>query len=379
MITSLYAPTRGIDFVAVTCVTDSSTPVRLSVPGGGETRWIEAEHAPIRARDGWYWRFALRDLTPGTRARVVAEQGAQVSRWLSVATLARPAGTHRLRLGIIADPHCTATRASTGSKRYADSYALFAQALDDLVRRGVHAVILAGDVTDDGSAEQLGSCRRLIAQCPVPVHPIIGNHDRHAERFLQAMNLERGYRSIVLGGVHLVLLHTQSASDLAPQSAQLRWLRTTLAEHPDLDTLVFSHYPLADHPYQARESSRCIHNWRAVAALLGRQPRVRAAFAGHKNLPTRTNVRGVAHVVCPQPIRTPCGYDVVDVYDTGLTRTIHEIPALTVLADARTATDAQERDYRYGLETARNFTLVFDDAQAPAPPVHAGGAFDAGL
>ena len=360
MIHELYVPTRGVDFLQLAAVTDSADPVQVTLEHEGAVITDVPACRPIHHHNQFYWQFHIADLAPNTRYVIQAWQVAGRPRQVIVNTLVRPAGARKLRLGILADPHCTGDRPSN-ARLYAQSFDLFEHSLQRLVDRGAQAIIVPGDLTDAGSQDQLDRCRQLCRQCSVPVHPIVGNHEYQPQRFLDTFKLGEGYRSLTIQGVHLVLLHTHSANDLSPSSHQLRWLAADLAEHAAQDTLVFSHFALVRHPYQAREKNPCIHNHHDVADLLARHPQVRAAFAGHKNIPTRTDQGHVAHMTCPQICRAPCSYDLVDLYDEGLVRHIFEIDESHLLAQSKAQfSQPEDAAYRFGLESGRNFSVTYD-------------------
>jgi len=374
MIKELYCPTRGTDAVVLTCITEGREPVRVEATCGEAAVTARALHPPVSVGRGRGYHFVIDGLSPRStvHARVQATDG--LEHQVRATTLEAPPGPRLARLGIVADAHLTADAPDT-YRLYAHSRELLASTLARLKAAGCDAIVALGDLTDRGTDEQLAEGKTMLAGCGVPTLAIVGNHEYVPERFLEVFGLKRGYRSVTVGGCRLLLLHTHGPTDLGPRSRQLKWLAAELDREPDRPTVVMSHYQLADHEYLSRERSRTVANWRAVADLLGSRPGVLAAFAGHKNVPSRTEHAGVTHAVCAQPCQAPCGFEVVDVYATGVVRQTHEIDRLDLLQRSAAALGSKgPPHYRYGLERARNFTALRGAVMSPADRVAASVA-----
>ena len=207
------------------------------------------------------------------------------------------------------------------------------RSLNQLSKFGASFVVILGDLTHEGSPDQIEECQRLLATSPVPVHLMIGNHDEDAARFLQAFDLGPGYYYFDHADLHFVCLRTHPARDLSAADQQWTWLKTDLAAHADRDTFIFSHYSLIRHPYlyRIKDTKQEVENPAEICALRRSHTKVRAAFAGHKNIPSRTDDGHVTHLLCPRIVHYPCGFDVVDVYEGGLVRQIFEIDDLGLM------------------------------------------------
>ncbi|MEM6332413.1 MAG: metallophosphoesterase [Planctomycetota bacterium] len=372
MILELYCPTRAIDALVVTCVTDDRGPIRVTAHLDAAALPGRAMHPPVAIGRGRGYHFLFDGLAPRRILDIRAQDAAGRVHHLKAATLDPPPGPRLARIGVVADAHLTDDTPDT-YRLYRHTAELLEHALTRLADAGCDAVVALGDLTDQGTDDQLARAKSLFQACRVPVHPIIGNHEYVPERFLKAFGLDRGYRAIDIGDARLALLHTHSPSSLAPRSRQVRWLAATLDREPDRPTAVFSHYQLADHAYLARETSRTVMNHRAIAEMLAARPGVLAAFAGHRNIPARTEVDGVTHAVCAQPCQAPCGFDIVDVYATGVVRQTLEIHRLDLLHRSRRAlgTSKGPAHYRYGVERARNFVATREPAPRKRIPLAA--------
>ncbi|MEM1208987.1 MAG: metallophosphoesterase [Planctomycetota bacterium] len=365
MIREFYCPTRGTDAVVLTCITEGHGPIRVSATCGDEPLQPRSLHPPVSIGRGRGYHFRFDGLTPHTTIHARVESAAGREHPLRLNTLDAPPGPRLARIGLVADAHLTADVPNT-YRLYAHSHELLQDCLDRLVDLGCDTIVALGDLTDAGTDAQLAEGKAMLDACRVPTHAIVGNHEYVPERFLEAFGLEFGYRMVDVGDCRLALLHTHGPSDLGPRSRQLRWLAGELDRERDRPTVVLSHYHLAEHPYLSRERSRTVSNWRAVADLIASRPCVLGAFAGHKNVPSRTDHGGVTHAVCAQPCQAPCGFDVIDVYADGIVRETHEIDRLDLMHLSRAALgDKGPAHYRHGVERARNF-MALRQTQPPA-------------
>lgn len=229
----------------------------------------------------------------------------------------------------------------------------------------VDRIVLPGDVCDSGSdaelkvaAEILGRVRR---ECQVPVHAVIGNHERDPRKFAKLLvpeSREKGYYSVDDrgAGVHMILLATDHQGSLDEGTEQLDWLRRDLkTASAEVDViLVFMHYSLILHPLHNGgrwdDGLQVLDNARAVLGLLHRyRHAVRAVVCGHKNVPSAVvDNRGLLHTLSPQLIQVPCGYDVVDIYDNGLIRATHEIEEVELQDISRRSAGELDSQRRWG-------------------------------
>jgi Icc protein len=94
------------------------------------------------------------------------------------ATLARfdrPQGSGTT-IAVVADPHLTAT-ARGSLKVYHRTKQRFQMAVADAHRLDVDGVVVAGDLTKDGTTSEFELADELLATAPEPTHVLPGNHD----------------------------------------------------------------------------------------------------------------------------------------------------------------------------------------------------------
>ncbi|HET7121709.1 MAG TPA: phosphodiesterase [Solirubrobacterales bacterium] len=155
---------------------------------------------------------------------------------------------------------------------------------------GVDAVLVSGDVSDDGSAESYELARRTLERLGVPVHVLPGNHDdrrRMREVFgLPGSGEEPINYTVDVGELRLVLLDSivpgQDPGALGPE--RMRWLDAALAEDSTSPTILALHQA----PLPTGNAHWDGINWedsgmarQELSAVVERHPQLRAIVAGH--------------------------------------------------------------------------------------------------
>jgi hypothetical protein len=125
--------------------------------------------------------------------------------------------------------------------------------------------------------------------------------------------------------------------------------------------VLFSHFSLLLHPCNdghRNDGYQLLDDRAALLGLLERFPRVRVFSAGHKNVPSRVMRGKTVHLLSPQLIQAPCGYDMLRLYEGGAARTTYEIDEQHYCEVARTAYEV-DWALRYGDDGGRNFCMVY--------------------
>jgi len=112
-------------------------------------------------------------------------------------------------------------------------------------------LVLSGDITDRGDAESFAKTAALLADCPVPILPMVGNHDSREGllgAFPQVVPAEGGFLHYVVEaglGLRIICLDTLEDGRHGGAFCEARagWLTARLAEAPDTPTLIFMHHP----------------------------------------------------------------------------------------------------------------------------------------
>ncbi|GAA0268765.1 phosphodiesterase [Alteraurantiacibacter aestuarii] len=166
-------------------------------------------------------------------------------------------------------------------------------------------LICSGDITDRGDAESFDKTAALLAECPFPVHMMVGNHDTR-EGLLHAFPATPVYDGFIQyafeqDGLLVVMLDTLEIGRHAGAFCERRrdWLRATLEAKRSTPTVIFMHHP----PVVAgigwmdpNEDDPWILN---LAAALEGMDQVLAIHCGHLHRPIVTSFRGIPLAVTP--------------------------------------------------------------------------------
>ncbi len=110
-------------------------------------------------------------------------------------------------------------------------------------------LVLSGDITDNGDVESFEDAAGLLAGCPFPVWPMVGNHDTR-EALLHAFPQVKSndgfvHYAVEAAGLRILLLDTLEPGRHGGAFCEGRgqWLSGQLAAHPETPTLIFMHHP----------------------------------------------------------------------------------------------------------------------------------------
>lgn len=152
----------------------------------------------------------------------------------------------------------------------------------------VDAVVVTGDLTDDGSPESYREVRRLLEPLAVPVHVLPGNHDDRANLRsafdLPGSGAEPINYSVEVGGLRVIVFDSiipgQDPGAYGPE--QLRWLDQELGRDEAKPTLLALHHPPLPTGLPGWDAINLTAADRAaMAAIAGRHPQLRAIVGGH--------------------------------------------------------------------------------------------------
>lgn len=181
-------------------------------------------------------------------------------------------------------------------------------ALDKLVNgpNRPDLLLLSGDLTEDGAAQDYARLAEAVSICPFPVYPMVGNHDlREPLRaaFPHTPPSADGFVHYALdhGELRVVVLDTLEPGRHGGAfcEARAQWLEATLAAEPDRPTLVALHHPpfTAGIPWMDTDSRE---PWVArLAATLRGHAQVRGLIAGHLHRTILSHWEDLPVLVCP--------------------------------------------------------------------------------
>jgi 3',5'-cyclic AMP phosphodiesterase CpdA len=172
------------------------------------------------------------------------------------------------------------------------------------------ALLVSGDLSDDGSASSYERAAELLAPLGLPTHVLPGNHDDRAA-LRRAFGLagdgaEPVNYSADLGPLRLIALDsTLPGHDRGELSEEtLRWLDAELRQEPTQPTVLAMHHPplvTAVPPFDEICLSAAERD--ELAALLERHPQVRRVVCGHIHRTIAAELGGRAVLVIPSVYR----------------------------------------------------------------------------
>jgi len=169
------------------------------------------------------------------------------------------------------------------------------------------AVLVSGDITDDGEPRAYERAHELLAPLPVPVHVLPGNHDDRAALRARFSAGEGGAGdpvrySVACGALRLVVCDTTQPGrdDGRLDASALEWLAAELAADPDTPTIVAMHHPPLLTGIAAMDAIGLPAADRAaLAEIVAGSPQVRRITVGHAHRTAFGLLGACPVVICP--------------------------------------------------------------------------------
>jgi 3',5'-cyclic-AMP phosphodiesterase len=169
-----------------------------------------------------------------------------------------------------------------------DAAGYLERAVDHLNAVAPDAVLITGDLTNDGDAPVYAAFAAIVARLRAPFFVLTGNHDDRA--LIRQCFAPAGYLpvegplcyALEQFAVRIIALDTlvpgKPWGRLGPE--QLAWLDARLGEMPDKPTLVALHHP----PFRTgigHLDRSMLRDAADLAAVIGRHPQVERVLCGH--------------------------------------------------------------------------------------------------
>lgn len=155
-------------------------------------------------------------------------------------------------------------------------------------------VVFTGDIANDGAEPAYLGLRRMLAEVPLPVKLLLGNHDRRApfltvfpETEVDAGGYVQSFIDAPNSRDRLLFLDSLQEGEIGGRycPARLDWLRNTLASCPDRAVTVFVHHPPVPHGMRHFQNIG-FHSATELMTLLRAHPGgTRHLFFGHIHIP----------------------------------------------------------------------------------------------
>jgi 3',5'-cyclic AMP phosphodiesterase CpdA len=182
-----------------------------------------------------------------------------------------------------------------------DPEARLAAALDQVRRHHADAAacVISGDLVDRGTAQDYAALADRLSALPMPVLPLMGNHDDRG-LLRAALTVPQPtlpgfvqYR-VDLGEVVLLCLdtHVPGADHGALCAARSAWLLAELQRSPDQQALIFMHHPPLSLGLPMQDQDRMIGGDALLSALQSFRDRVHLCI-GHVHRPISGTVQGI--------------------------------------------------------------------------------------
>jgi 3',5'-cyclic-AMP phosphodiesterase len=179
------------------------------------------------------------------------------------------------------------------------------EAILDLPQRA-DALVISGDLTQNGTPEEYARLRELVAPLDLEPHVLPGNHDLRgplrAAFGLPGQGDEPASHAVDLGPLRLVCLDSTipGAEAGALDEGRIDWLEATLAEEREQPTVLAMHHPPLTTAIPSFDAIGLAPEWReALAGVLQRHPQVARVIAGHVHRPIVSELSGRAVVSIP--------------------------------------------------------------------------------
>jgi 3',5'-cyclic-AMP phosphodiesterase len=150
------------------------------------------------------------------------------------------------------------------------------------------AVLVSGDLTDDGSEQSYRVAREMLSRLEAPLHVIPGNHDDRG-RLRSAFDLSGAGDEPINYATRVGELRLVAFDSIVPgqdpgdfPSEQLRWLDEELAAEPQAPTLLALHHPpLATGIVEWDAINLLAPQREALGEIIARHPQLLGITGGH--------------------------------------------------------------------------------------------------
>ena len=245
------------------------------------------------------------------------------------------------------------------------------------VKAEIDLLIINGDLTDYGSADELEQFKQALDQTGVPYQVTLGNHDLAPEEQISSdRSLENScfgrlfgpesVRSVIDSGELQLLFF--SIIDHDPDR-NIGWLKNILSSRKP--ALLFCHYPLVPLRTDGFGKTWGFDDMPDVRGQLldlikEHSGSIPAYFCGHHHINSRVKFGETEQIVTGAAGLSTCCYKQIEIKDGTITIKTELLPGITKwLADAMNPPESHDPDhptleaYHWGNDRERNFTIEY--------------------
>ena len=168
-------------------------------------------------------------------------------------------------------------------------------------------ILITGDLTDFGRAEEYALVRRLLKPLEMPIFVIPGNHDnrsnlRSAFKDHDYLPENGEYLHYVIDNYPLRMIGLDTTIPGKPGGEicndRLAWLDEQLSIETSKPTLLFMHHPPITTGIVHMDVQNC-NNGEALGVMLENHPQVFQILCGHVHRPIHTQWHGITVTIAP--------------------------------------------------------------------------------
>src|SRR5882757_137643 len=168
------------------------------------------------------------------------------------------------------------------------------------------ALLVSGDLTQNGTPEEYARLRELLAPLDLEPQVLPGNHDLRGplrEAFgLPGEGEEQTSHAVDLGALRLICLDSivPGGEAGALDEGRIEWLDRVLGEEREKPTVLAMHHPPLSAAIPSFDAIGLAPEWRSeLAEVLARHPQVARVIAGHVHRVIVTELAGRAVLSVP--------------------------------------------------------------------------------
>ncbi|HBE02024.1 MAG: hypothetical protein A2096_10665 [Spirochaetes bacterium GWF1_41_5] len=306
-------------------------------------------------------RIALCNLIPDTEYEVIFSWGKKKKKIL-FHTLPGPQGKCRSEFVVIADPHISEKKENRKGRLFAESALLLQGIISELNNRNIDFILIAGDLTNTGGVNEYKKIDSILKISKHKILAVPGDHDlpggetrawRHYFGPLQwSLNI-KDFRIIGINSAAKTL--DKTAVSMLNKKNQMTY------------SLILTHVALLPNP-------ACNRGGKSDPVLTGNEYFLKKLksggaliYAGHQNIPLRTEIDRLQQINVPQPSQYLCGYYLVRRFNNGFYHTFMPVESEILRQYSRIEGDLAAKfyhenqwqsAYREGCDAyARNFVI----------------------